>query len=424
MDDSRWGSDKTVGEVVKNIADTVGTQDDSDDWDEAFSEDTTIMAAILDNKDALDVLNGDEETEGSVKKAQADAEAYASSAAAAAQSNAEAYASSAAAAAESNAKAYASEAAATAESNAKAYASSAAATAQSNAEAYASSAAAAAESAAKAYTNTVAEGINNNIGDMGDLPVEGTLVENIVANAEENARIADELIGEEDLADLADLDYFKTNLSAAATTQTVAETMANLHSNLTATVGSTSDVAGLTGSYLADEGSTIADHLDAVNQALENTLGTTEDLQEAFQGKYFQKDAESGSDQADDQPTLADALTNLNDNLDAALNAQTEALNDAQAANNAEFARIDRKIHKLETKMEKGLAANAALAGLVPLDHVHKTQISAALGGYSNNQALAVGAFHYLNNRTLLNAGAAYGGNDSISYKIGVTFGF
>ena len=74
--------------------------------------------------------------------------------------------------------------------------------------------------------------------------------------------------------------------------------------------------------------------------------------------------------------------------------------------------------------MGKGLAANNALAALTPLDDRYKSQVSMALGGYENNQAIAVGAFHYVNEKILLNTGVAYGGNDSLSYNVGITFGF
>ena len=106
---------------------------------------------------------------------------------------------------------------------------------------------------------------------------------------------------------------------------------------------------------------------------------------------------------------------------EAALDAKVDA---NQASNDARFVKVDQRIDKLENKMEKGLAANNALAGLVPLDHEHPTQISAAMGGYKDKTAIAVGAFHYITDNALLNAGAAYGGNDNISYKAGITFGF
>lgn len=110
--------------------------------------------------------------------------------------------------------------------------------------------------------------------------------------------------------------------------------------------------------------------------------------------------------------------------LDTALGNVHSDIAAIQVNNNARFSQINNRIDKLEDTIEKGLAANNALAGLVPLNSCHRTQISAALGGYKSNQALAIGAFHYMNDQTLLNAGAAYGGNSSISYKVGVTFGF
>ena len=178
-----------------------------------------------------------------------------------------------------------------------------------------------------------------------------------------------------------------------------------------AQIGNIASVAG-SSSYLApandaSPGSTdpvvqpsVAEHLITLGSTLEGVLGTVGDLQTVFEN--------SG-----EATNLATYLTS-----------QAEKAAETQERNEAQFSKLSSKINKLETKMEKGLAANNALTGLVPLDHVHKTQISAALGGYKDNQALAVGAFHYLNNRTLLNAGAAYGGNDSLSYKVGVTFGF
>ena len=188
-----------------------------------------------------------------------------------------------------------------------------------------------------------------------------------------------------------------------------------------ANLGTTTEIQGLSGKYLAggagDETTvtSLATHVQALNNNVDATIG---DLSELDDLSFFATSTQGEGD------SITDYLTNLNGNLEAAMEQRDQAAAATQAANNAEFARLDSKINKLETKMEKGLAANNALAGLVPLDHVHKTQISAAMGGYKNNQALAVGAFHYLNDRTLLNAGAAYGGNDSVSYKVGVTFGF
>ena len=107
-----------------------------------------------------------------------------------------------------------------------------------------------------------------------------------------------------------------------------------------------------------------------------------------------------------------------------AVNSVRQEISSAQVANEARFNGVERRISKVEDKMEKGLAANNALAALTPLSSSYKTQLSAALGGYENKQAFAFGAFHYVNDRVLVNTGVAYGGNDSLSYNAGITFGF
>ena len=172
------------------------------------------------------------------------------------------------------------------------------------------------------------------------------------------------------------------------------------------------------GDNLAQGDATVEGHLTALADAIGDRT--------QLQGDYV-----SNVSVAQNLQSLNDGLeneviraTNAETALGDRINALGNVVADAQAANNARFDRVERRINKLEDKLEKGLAANNALAGLVPLDHEYKTQVSAALGGYKDNQALAVGAFHYINERTLLNAGAAYGGNSNVSYKVGVTFGF
>ncbi len=97
---------------------------------------------------------------------------------------------------------------------------------------------------------------------------------------------------------------------------------------------------------------------------------------------------------------------------------------ETQAHNEARFNAIDRRISNLRDEMREGLAATAALAGLVPLDNSYRSQLSMALGGYENKQAVALGGFHYLKDNIILNAGISYGGSHSTAYKVGVTFGF
>lgn len=215
-------------------------------------------------------------------------------------------------------------------------------------------------------------------------------------------------------------------------TDSNAETVSGAIANIDATLGT---IHGLNAKRGEDAkgnlatGTTVEDHLTALDDAIGNRANLS--------GQYV-----SNADVASNLQSLNDGLegevsraTAAEAVLDGKITAETtrataaeEAirsdLRNTQVQYEARFNNIESKINKLEDKMEKGLAATAALAGLQPLSNAHQTQLSAAVGGYGSNQALAVGAFHYINDRTLLNAGAAYGGNSNVSYKVGITFGF
>ena len=94
------------------------------------------------------------------------------------------------------------------------------------------------------------------------------------------------------------------------------------------------------------------------------------------------------------------------------------------ANNDARFKHLEDEIDDVNEEMKKGLASTAALASLQPLSNEYKTQISVGMGGYRDRQAIAVGGYHYVTDNVLLNVGGAWGGEDSISYKAGVTLGF
>lgn len=215
-------------------------------------------------------------------------------------------------------------------------------------------------------------------------------------------------------------------------TDSNAETVSGAIANIDATLGT---IHGLNAKRGEDAkgnlatGTTVEDHLTALDDAIGNRANLS--------GQYV-----SNADVASNLQSLNDGLegevsraTAAEAVLDGKITVETtrataaeEAirsdLRNTQVQYEARFSNIESKINKLEDKMEKGLAATAALAGLQPLSNAHQTQLSAAVGGYGSNQALAVGAFHYINDRTLLNAGAAYGGNSNVSYKVGITFGF
>ena len=81
-------------------------------------------------------------------------------------------------------------------------------------------------------------------------------------------------------------------------------------------------------------------------------------------------------------------------------------------------------IRDLRKESRKGDAMNAALAALKPVAYnpAEPTQIMAGVGTYRGEQAVAVGAAHYVNGRTMLNGGIAYAGNSHVMANLGVTW--
>ena len=110
--------------------------------------------------------------------------------------------------------------------------------------------------------------------------------------------------------------------------------------------------------------------------------------------------------------------------------ANIEANKNAIAANYAEmknnFAAVNSRIDKLDDKMKKGFAAQAALNGLFQPYSVGKFNVTAAIGGYDSEQAMALGTGYRFNENFALKAGIAsdLSGFDHVTYNIGANFEF
>lgn len=130
-------------------------------------------------------------------------------------------------------------------------------------------------------------------------------------------------------------------------------------------------------------------------------------------GKYY-KTGEQGL--TAEQKTEINKIPELQNKVTSTQN----QLNNMQGRVNS----LGHKINNVERRMEQGLATVTALTALHPNPrHQGKTQISVGTGMYSDNVAGAVGIFHYLNDRVMLNAGAAYGGDTSWAGNVGITIG-
>ncbi|MCJ2699228.1 YadA-like family protein [Escherichia coli] len=82
-----------------------------------------------------------------------------------------------------------------------------------------------------------------------------------------------------------------------------------------------------------------------------------------------------------------------------------------------------RQIRENHEEMKRAAAQSAALAGLFQPYSVGKFNATAALGGYSDKQAVAVGVGYRFNEQTAAKAGIAASDGD-VSYNVGVNFEF
>ena len=334
---------------------------------------------------------------------------------------------------------------------------------------------------AEASRATAAEGVlQDNIDAEASraTAAEGVLQDNIDAEASRATAaegvLQDNIDAEASRATAAE-GVLQDNIDAEASRATAAET--NLDKAIKAEVnratGVEGDIANLEATYagnLASKGSTIAEHFAAVDSRMGKINGlfdgskvnsttvksTTGAGSNLAKGTTVEDHLVSIDNAIGDRTNLGSKNASVNSEVKtsvaAGLKAAGDAIGDAdfsttkyavgatdlssairqldssmaetQAHNDARFAAIDNRIDGLRKEMRQGLAATSALAGLVPLDNSYKTQLSMAMGGYEDKQAVALGGFHYIKDNIILNAGVAYGGSKSTAYKVGVTFGF
>ena len=78
---------------------------------------------------------------------------------------------------------------------------------------------------------------------------------------------------------------------------------------------------------------------------------------------------------------------------------------------------------KLRKDFQAGMASMAAMSALAPNARASgDTQLSVGTGAYSGHTAAAVGAYHWLTDNLMLNAGAAWGNSSDTIYRLGVTY--
>ena len=94
------------------------------------------------------------------------------------------------------------------------------------------------------------------------------------------------------------------------------------------------------------------------------------------------------------------------------------------AKNSARIDSLDKNVANLRKETRQGLAAQAALSGLFQPYSVGKFNVTAALGGFKTDTAVAVGAGYRFNENFAAKAGLAVGTSSggSASYNVGVNY--
>ena len=138
---------------------------------------------------------------------------------------------------------------------------------------------------------------------------------------------------------------------------------------------------------------------------------------------YQNKDGSYTLDQsAPDNVRVNDAVVSL----DNRTRSNTQAIQNHSRQLQEHNARLNsqqRQIRENHEEMKRAAAQSAALSGLFQPYSVGKFNATAAVGGYSDEQALAVGVGYRFNEQTAAKAGVAFSDGDA-SWNVGVNFEF
>ena len=204
-------------------------------------------------------------------------------------------------------------------------------------------------------------------------------------------------------------DDYKGNLAEGTT---VSEHLAAIDT----AIGNRDEYANDKGSngYTATGG---ADVVTALSEIASN-IGTASDLTTAGKNGVATSNTVNANIDAVNA-AIGDVSTLSNGNYVAS----ATNLTDAVKTLDSNMYRLDNKINKLHNEFEGGMASAAALSALGPNAKASgNTQISLGAGEYGGHTAMAFGGFHWVNDNILLNAGAAWTDNSTMTYRMGVTY--
>jgi hypothetical protein len=111
---------------------------------------------------------------------------------------------------------------------------------------------------------------------------------------------------------------------------------------------------------------------------------------------------------------------------------ETNNVTDAVRALDSNMYRLDYQVNNLENKYNRlrrdfriGMASMAAMSAMAPNARADgNTHLTIGTGAYADHTAVAVGAYHWVTNNLMFNAGVAWGDTRDAVYRMGMTYAF
>lgn len=167
--------------------------------------------------------------------------------------------------------------------------------------------------------------------------------------------------------------------------------------------------------------------VDSVNQAATQAAETKSQVDIAtVKADVAQTTANSAAQTASSAHSIANTAYNMADTTQrqvAGFDGRITGVEQEVNGLNKSFSDLKAKVDRNEKKANAGIASVAALAGL-PTVAGSKFSLGAATGGYSGEQAIAVGVNYNVSDRVAVKAGVSTTSATQVAYSTGIAVGF
>lgn len=163
---------------------------------------------------------------------------------------------------------------------------------------------------------------------------------------------------------------------------------------------------------------------ESISQNKNQIIDNRQDIENLYKTKADKTEIKTLDSKLDKE---ASSRIEADNNLSNRINHNVQSITNMNGQLNnlkSDINRLDGRINRLDDKLEGGLATVTALTQLHPNPRFKgRTQIAIGSGMYADNVAGAVGIFHWINDRIMLNASAAYGGQSQWAGGVGISIG-